>query len=331
MQPKFLDLLCCPETREPLRLDARETLFSGDVVTGELASLSGRRYPIVRGVPRFVSQEYYTSSFGVEWKRWPRVQFDSENVGRPMAGHTTRMWEAITRASSDRVQGTTVVEFGCGPGRFLDVVRQKGGTAVGIDLSTAVEAARKNFAHDPSVLIVQGDICKPPFREGIFEGGYAIGVLHHTPDPQEALRALVRTVRPGGWIACVVYPSKGFYAYPSVARFRRLVNRLQPVFGYRHALAYSYLSAFAFAPLFRRGKRVSRLNRLLQHIQENWVVVLDHLPDFRWRVLDTFDAITPLIASTHTGDEVKGWMRAAGCTNIETAGWGETSVLGARA
>jgi SAM-dependent methyltransferase len=241
------------------------------------------------------------------------------------------MWEAITRASSDQVQGTTVADFGCGPGRFLDVVRRKGGAAVGIDLSIAVEAARENFACDPGVLIVQGDICNPPFREGVFEGGYAIGVLHHTPDPQKALRALVRTVRPGGWVACVVYPSTGFYAYRSVARFRRLVNRLRPVFGYRHALAYSYLSAFAFAPLFRQAKRVSSLNRLLQHIQENWVVVLDHLPDFRWRVLDTFDAITPLIASTHTGDEVKSWMRAAGCTNIETAGWGDTSVLGVRA
>ena len=32
----------------------------------------------------------------VEWSRWPRVQFESENVGRPMQGHTTRMWERIT-------------------------------------------------------------------------------------------------------------------------------------------------------------------------------------------------------------------------------------------
>ena len=57
-----------------------------------------------------------------------------------MAGHTTRMWEATTLIDQGKIEGQTIVEFGCGFGRFLDVVRRKGGIAVGIDLSQAVEA-----------------------------------------------------------------------------------------------------------------------------------------------------------------------------------------------
>ncbi|MCL4552177.1 MAG: methyltransferase domain-containing protein, partial [Candidatus Marsarchaeota archaeon] len=256
MHPKFLEKLCCPKTGQPLTLVPTETGPNGLVVTGQLVTADGVVYPIVRGVPRFVSQEHYASSFGYEWNRWPRVQFESENVGRPMAGHTTRMWETITEVGDDGVQGKTVVEFGCGPGRFLDVVRRKGGLAVGIDLSQAVEAARRNFADDPDVLIVQGDICNPPFAEGAFAGGYTIGVLHHTPDPLAGLEALVRTVRTGGWVACCVYPKGGFYDYPSVTRFRQLCNRIRPGFGYRLALAYSYLAAYVLTPLIALGQRI---------------------------------------------------------------------------
>src|SRR5688572_22096933 len=96
MHPKFLSILCCPITGESLSLQAATYDRHNMVRSGMLVSASGRSYPIVRGVPRFVSAEQYAGSFGYEWSRWPRVQFEDQNVGRPMAGHTTRMWERIT-------------------------------------------------------------------------------------------------------------------------------------------------------------------------------------------------------------------------------------------
>lgn len=331
MNPRFLDLMCCPKTGEALRLDRAEISSKGDVMSGSLVSISGWKYPIVRGVPRFVSEEQYAASFGYEWTRWARVQFDCENEGRAMAGHTMRMWEAVTKASEEKVRNRVVVEFGCGAGRFLDVVRRKGGVAVGLDLSLAVEAASRSFADDPDVLVVQGDILNPPFRKGSFDGGYAIGVLHHTPDPPRGLSALAKTIKPGGWVACVVYPKQGLYGYRSVARLRGMTNSLRPMLGYYPALIYAYFAAYVLSPLFMRGKRIHRIRGLLRFLEEQWVVSLDYLPDLRWRVLDTFDAITPSIASTHTGEEVSEWMKAAGCRDIRTAEWGETSVVGVKA
>ena len=295
------------------------------VWSGTLTTTGGTSYPIVRGIPRFVDQENYASSFGYEWNRWPRVQFEDENAGRPMAGHTTRMWEIITEVEGG-LEGQTIVEFGCGPGRFLDVVRRKGGRAVGIDLSQAVEAARQNFAHDPDVLIVQGDIYDPPFREGMADGGYTIGVLHHTPSPARGLRALVQTVKRGGWVACCVYPKGGFYDLKSVARARRVNHALDKVFGYRAALAYSYLSAYLLTPLMMKGQRIGRLADLLGRVERNWLVTLN-LPDARWRVLDIFDAITPAIATAHTNDEVRGWFESTQARNIRTTAWCDTSLV----
>ena len=328
MHPKFLNLLCCPETGEPLTLDAELCDLHGMVQTGTLRTPSGRTYPIVRGVPRFVSAEHYAASFGYEWARWPRVQFEAANVGRPMEGHTTRMWERITDVPDDRVAGRLVVEFGCGPGRFLDVVRRKGGVVVGIDLSAAADAARANFADDPDVLIVQGDLLRPPFRRGAFEGGYSVGALHHTPEPETGLAALARVVQHDGWVSCCVYPKGDFYDFASVRRFRRVQQAIRPVFGYRAALAYAWLAAYVLAPLFRRLKRTP-LARLARWLERNWVVAL-WLKDPRWRVLDVFDAITPAIASTHTPTEVARWFERAGCGAVRQTPWCATSFAGVR-
>ena len=328
MHPRFLNLLCCPDTGESLALHALVTLGNGMVWAGNLRTKSGRSYPIVRGVPRLVRRQQYAASFGWEWGRWPRVQFESSNVGRPMAGHTTRMWERITGAGNEDVAGKTIVDFGCGPGRFLDVVRRKGGVAVGIDLSDAVDAARTNFADDPDVLIVQADLLRPPFREGAFDGGFSIGVLHHTPEPDRGVAALARLVRPGGWVSCCVYPKGDFYDYPSVRRFRRIHQALSGTFEYLPALLYSYLAAFVLAPLFRALKGWG-LRRAVEHVERNWLVAL-WLKDARWRVLDTFDAITPQIATTHTEEEVADWLIAAGCESVRRTPWCPTSATSLR-
>lgn len=326
MHEKFLEFLCCPKSGEVLDLRVTEIEENGFIKSGELASASGKVYPIIRGVPRFVDSEHYASSFGFEWTRWPRIQFEAENIGGPMEGHTTRMWEMITGSGQREIANHKIVEFGCGPGRFLDVVRNKGGIAIGIDISMAVEAARNNFASDTDVLIVQGDIYHPPFRPGAFDGGYTIGVLHHTPAPEKGLIALANTVRTGGWVACVVYPKQGFYSYPSVGRYRSLNKKLRTYFGYRFASLYAYFSAYILSPVFSIGQRTP-LAPAVRWLEEQWFPCL-YIPDRRWRVLDIFDGITPEIASTHTRDEIIRWMKEAGCDSLIFPGWGDTAVVG---
>ncbi len=325
MHPQFLSLLCCPKTFNSLHLDSDETASNGMVIRGKLTSQTGTVYPIIKGIPRFVNEEHYASSFGYEWNRWPRVQFESENSGKPMAGHTLRMWEAITELGDQT--GKSVVEFGCGPGRFLDIVRKKGGQAIGIDLSLAAETARQNFSEDSDVLIVQGDLSSPPFRNQVFDDGYTIGVLHHTPSPVEGLKSLTRTVKTGGQIAVSVYPRGEFYDFKSVARWRAMTHHLKGILGYKPAIFYSLFSAYVFSPLISKTKHIAGIRGLFYRLERNWLPALA-IPDAQWRVLDIFDAITPTIATTHSGDEVRAWMVEAGCTNIHATKWGTTSLVG---
>src|SRR5206468_1645705 len=55
------------------------------------------------------------------------------------------------------------------------------------------------------VLILRGDLLRPPLAKGTFDRIYSIGVLDHTPDPRRAFLALARSLKPGGRIAIWVY------------------------------------------------------------------------------------------------------------------------------
>ena len=323
MHPQFLHILRCPVTNQPLELSAARVLPNGSVEEGALVRPDGKVYRIHAGVPRFVGSGGYAESFSFEWKRWSRVQYEAENVGRPMAGHTTAMWERVT--GFDPPPTETLVEFGCGGGRFLDVVRRRGARAVGLELTEAADAAARNFRGDVDVLIVQGDILNPPFATNAFDAGYSIGVLHHTPDPARGVKELARVVQPGGRIACSVYEKDGFYDFPSVRRTRLLQQRLYPRIGYRAAIAYALLSAHILAPSLGQLKRVPPLRPLVDAVERSLLPVL-HLPDARWRLLDVFDAITPAIASTHIPAEVAAWLEAAGCVDVESTPWGSASA-----
>ncbi len=327
MHSNWLSILRCPIEGTPLQLEVKEQASDDDVLSETLVSSSGHRYPIRGGIPRFLGEGHYAESFAFEWTRWPRVQFESENVGRPMAGHTSAMWKSAT--GNPNVHGQVIAEYGCGPGRFLDVVRKEGGRAVGVELTAAVDVARRNLGTDPDLLLVQADILAPPFANGVFDGAYSIGVLHHTPDPSSRLEALARSVKSGGWVACCVYPKSGFYDWPSVERIRRLHNRIKPVLGYGPALLYCYLAAYLFTPLIGSARRLPYIGRYATGLSRNWLPTLP-LPDLRWRALDIFDAITPSVATTHDGAEVTRWMQQGNCSDIRTTEWCDTSQIGIR-
>ncbi len=123
MHIQFLQYLVDPHTHESFTLEISEQK-DDQIISGFLRS-STNRFPIINGIPRFVASENYTQSFGWQWNHWACVQFDSENVGRPMEGHTSKMWQKITGESLriEQLKKEVIVDIGCGPGRFIETVR----------------------------------------------------------------------------------------------------------------------------------------------------------------------------------------------------------------
>ncbi len=324
MTLEYLQYLVDPTTGESLRLENARTV-DGLIYEGVLVS-STSSYPIIRGIPRFVplEKDNYARTFGYQWKKWPRVQFEKENIGRPMEGHTTRMWERITgitnapQASSDSKE--VLVDIGCGPGRFSDVALEKGYAVIAVDYSGAVEAARDNFPGNKNICVIQADALKLPIKKGSMAGAFSIGVLHHTPDPLKGVQQAYDVLRPDGWFAISVYGKGGYYDFPQVQLWRRTFKALWPAFGPYPALLYSYLCIALFWPICRVASPIGKAIRLF--------IPFVNLADYRWSLLDTFDSLTPSYQSAHTSYEIYLWLKNLGFRGIEPTDWGFTAYRG---
>src|SRR6201993_2129599 len=208
---EVLAILRCLSCRGAL--DAREDEL--------VCSGCGRKYPRVDGVFRFVDAQQYTGSFGFQWHVHARTQLDTAENKRSENDFRER-----TGFRPEDLAGKLVLDVGCGMGRFAEVATRWGAHVVGIDLSLASEVAAKNLA-DRSASIFQADVFKLPFAPESFDYIYSIGVLHHTPDCEQAFKALPKLLKPGGRIAIWLYSSYNpWYRMSDV--YRKWTRRMAP-------------------------------------------------------------------------------------------------------
>lgn len=310
MNKKFLDILCDPSSKEKLKLTVRHQ-DGEDVISGELYS-STNVYKIINGIPRFVSDEGYSQNFGWQWNKWAKVQFDDENIGKPMENYTKNMFQTITEFNEEDLNGKLVLDIGCGSGRFTDVAIRFGATVVSVDYSSAIDVAYKNTKSQNS-LFIQCDALNLPFKENVFDFAFSIGVLHHTPNPKIGVNEAYRVIKKKGKFAISVYSKESNYTLPSVKLWRFIFKKLSKLFSYFPALIYSRL----FGTL---NHFIGRINvKLTYPIKLFFPTVV--LKDLRWSILDTFDSVTTSYQSGHTIYEVYNWFQDTGFINIRPGDW----------
>lgn len=327
MHRQFLNYLCDPYTGEDLTLEVVEE-SSEFVISGFLVSKSNR-FAIRNGIPRFNETDSsirYTKSFGFQWNRWPFVQFEYSNIGRPMQGHTKSMFQRITGLDlSHPDKGLVFCDFGCGSGRFIDLIAGSENVVIGIDASAAVDAAASRFSQNHRVLLCQADVLSTPLKTGTVDYAYSIGVLHHTMNPYMGVKEMSRVLKPGGSIAVSVYGRNGYYDDDFVRLARKIFKSLPPLISNKLAIVYTYFVVVLTRPIYK----VSLLRRALRPL----LMYLPHiqLPDFRWSILDTFDSITPSYQVGISSYEMYNFMNSAGIRNIRPTNWGGTAMKGVKA
>src|SRR5271155_1316131 len=293
--------LCCPVCRG--QLVKRESGLS--------CPSCGGSFPEVRGVVRFVDETNYADSFGYQWQRFQLTQMDHE--GRNLSELD---FARKTGLKPQDVKGKLVLDVGGGTGRFAEVVTRWGARVVGVDLSAAAEVAAKNLS-DREFVAFQADVFSLPFPLESFDFIYSVGVLHHTPDCEKAVKVLPQYLKPGGVLAVWLYSGYNKW-YRFSDQYRKITHRISP-----RVLHGFFRIAVPFLYWLDRGLRVIPIVGKPVAGVVHHVFPVNFHPDPEIRVLDTLDWYSPRYQSKHTYEQVFRWFESCGLERISV---GEVSV-----
>jgi SAM-dependent methyltransferase len=277
-------------------------------------------YPVVDGIPRFVSAESYAAGFGLEWTIHSQTQLDSR-TGRTVS--RTRLERCLGMPVSE-TRGLRVLEIGCGAGRFTELLVEAGAIVHAVDLSRAIEVNRANIGAVDNYIAAQADVRRLPFAPESFDLVIGLGVFQHTPSPEESIEAAWRTVRPGGMLVLDHYTW-------TLSRLTKLDSLLRPVIKRLPPLAAKRLTdgiVVRFFPLHWRVRNsqlriggVPVLQMLLSRVSPmSWnYAVSPHMPrayHYESSRLDTFDHLADRYKRLRTPRQIRNLLVRLGASDI---------------
>jgi SAM-dependent methyltransferase len=234
--------------------------------------------------------------------KFPKMQFGAE------AEHSF----ARFNIGPDELAGKKVLDVGCGSGRFLDLFSKHGAETFGFDLSKSVDEALTHCGLRHNVHVLQASVFNAPFRPATFDLVFSFGVLHHTPDTRQAFMQLPGLVKPGGKLAVFIYARRSEPGHSATEikerlsdQYRKLTSRLPH--GLLHALSHLAIPLYDLKMLPKLGPLVDTVIETSMH------------PNWRLRVLETFDWYSPKYQWKHTNDEVRQWFSDAGLRVISVS------------
>lgn len=308
MKAWLLELLCCPSCKGNLALE-NEVVIKSEIESGVLiCSQCSSTFAIKGYIPRFTPSDQYVGNFSLQWHRHATTQFGNESV---------ESFSLKTGLALDDVKGKLILDGGCGSGRFCDVVARHGGRVVGVDLSYSIDAAFKEIGFNENIAFVQGDLLNLPFKPGVFDVAFSIGVVHHTRNSKQAAGEIARTVKSGGQMAIWVY------AHWKDLNHNDRLSRVHTMLSYALSDFYRiFTSRMSSERLYRL---ITGLDFIRSQKQGNkWrAFILDVLfrssnnPDPSYWLLETFDWYSPRYHFKHTYDEVTGWFNEFGFAEVQ--------------
>ena len=282
---------------------------------------SQRIYPLIDGVPIFIKNRLFVSFWETYKKEilaivpneatikpqiiespdnfsfsneWGAAHKDNVNTiwGVPIAERLQVHYDD-TESSEAELNGQLLLDVGCGNGILCKSLAEKGATVFGIDYSTSVWNAEKAMQH-PNVCYLQADLHFLPFKDNSFDVVYSNGVIHHTPNTENAFQKVATKVKSGGKYYVWLYArgtTFGFNTFLYITDFMRFVTNKLPHFAQRAIIETLLFLKIVYCKL--RGKQYE-----IGNVRT-----------------DLYDTLTPAYKFYHTVPETQAWFKKYDFTN----------------
>jgi SAM-dependent methyltransferase len=195
--------------------------------------------------------------FGQEWSR-----FDQQRGWG--AGQLEQMFDSYFAPLPPKVLcGTAIVgDFGAGSGRWASIVADRVAHLYLIEPSReAMAVARHSLRDANNVTFIEEAIGGASTPVSQLDLAYSLGVIHHVPDPSQALRDVRSALKPGGVFLGYLYyaldnrPIWFRALWKLTDRLRGRISRLE---GHTKRIVTDVLAAVIYWPLARIARLLSR-------------------------------------------------------------------------
>lgn len=316
--------LACPSCKGSLTCDVAQEASDlpwPEIVEGQLTCETCRKtYPITRGIPRLLPTQQIqravqntVDGFGYEWETFNDQIQDGHMSDRQ------NFFDFIHPFTDDFFKGKLVLDAGCGMGRFLRLGAEFGSREIiGMDLSSAVEAAYRNTRHLPNAHVVQGDILEPPFRPG-FDYIFSIGVLQFLSSPQGGFQQLTELLTPGGQISIWVYSKEGNEAVMRILTPIRehFTSRLPKPVLYAISYILGTIQFLILRGIYKPANEWKSLKWLSSVLPKNEYLYYNSQLSLHALVSVVFDHLVPQLVVYLSKAEVVDWFDQAKLTSVQ--------------
>ncbi len=253
--------------------------------------------------------EKVVEEFGEEWLKFH--EFSDEVISKSVDEYFDILNSTIIN------KNTYAIDIGCGSGRWTKVIASKAGFIEAVDPSNAIFVAAKLLKDIDNVRLTKASINTLPFDDETFDFAMAIGVLHHIPDTQQAMKDCVKKVKRGGYFYTYLYydiSHKGFLTRTAFALtdiLRKGISRLPA--GIKKFIC-DIIAALVYLPLVSISRFLNRLG--MKRIAKKIPLADYSNKDFFVMRNDALDRFGTRLEQRFTRSQVEEMMSASGLSEI---------------
>lgn len=248
--------------------------------------------------------------FGEEWAAFDQTELPADEHQRIFDDYFSIFPFDLLPADAEGF------DLGCGSGRWADLMAKRVDRLHCIDPSEkALAVARKRLAERSNVSFHHAGVDNIPLADASQDFGYSLGVLHHIPDTEAALRDCVSKLKPGAPFLVYLYysfdnkPAWFRSIWKASDQIRKAVAKLP--FGARRA-STTMLAATIYWPLTRLALLGERLGADVANMP---LAPYRHYSFYTMRT-DALDRFGTRLEQRFSRDEIQAMMRRCGLADI---------------
>jgi SAM-dependent methyltransferase len=164
-------------------------------------------------------EQHTVSSFGNEWSDFDQSKMSDIEAQKVFDEYFSIFpFDLLTENSEG-------FDMGCGSGRWARFVLPKVKHLHCIDPSDAIEVARRNLSDFRNVSFHKSSVDEVLLSKSSQDFGYSLGVLHHVPNTEKAIKSCVDLLKTGAPLLLYLY-----YKFDNRPFFYRIIWMISDVF-----------------------------------------------------------------------------------------------------